>query len=406
MARETLGTRKVRSPQHTFSIKATPYVLQPFLLAPVLPGETMKNLLLQSRVISDPVKAPLVGWWKEYYFFYVKHRDLDARDLLQEMMLTPNVAVTSLQEAASVDYYSYANAINWSKLCLKRVVEEYFRHENEAWDTYLFNGMPVASLVGETFLNSFTQADEYLTPDVTIDGTAPLTASEVDLALQQWQVLKMHNLTAMTYEDYLRSYGVKTGRVELHRPELIRYVRDWTYPSNTIEPTTGVPTSALSWSITERADKDRFFSEPGFVFGVTTSRPKIYMKNLKGSAAGAMQDVFSWLPATGNPEISYKKFAEGAGPVGGFDDASNLGYWIDMRDLLVYGDQYFNYANTATDTGIIDMPTSAGQRYYPALATIEALFVNVLGKIREDGRVDLSILGRQVDQNPVSMGIG
>ena len=69
--------RVTRGPRHSFNLRHRPFQIQPFLLAPVLPGETMKSLLLQSRAVTSPISNPLVGWWLEYYVFYVKHRDLD-----------------------------------------------------------------------------------------------------------------------------------------------------------------------------------------------------------------------------------------------------------------------------------------------------------------------------------------
>ena len=69
-------SRSGRRPQHTFQLRHKPWVVQPFMIAPVLPGDTMKNLLLQARAVSSPVKNPLIGWWLEYYFFYVPHRSL------------------------------------------------------------------------------------------------------------------------------------------------------------------------------------------------------------------------------------------------------------------------------------------------------------------------------------------
>jgi len=35
----------------------------------------VENLLIQSRVVTDPLQNSLIGWWQEYYIFYVKHRD-------------------------------------------------------------------------------------------------------------------------------------------------------------------------------------------------------------------------------------------------------------------------------------------------------------------------------------------
>ena len=69
--------RKTRSPQHTWALKQRPFVITPFLLAPVLPGETFKTGVMQARCVSDPLStsrfSSIVGWWLEHYFFYVKH---------------------------------------------------------------------------------------------------------------------------------------------------------------------------------------------------------------------------------------------------------------------------------------------------------------------------------------------
>ena len=47
--------RASRRPQHRFNIRFKPYQLQPFMIAPVLPGESLKNLMLQTQVWSSPL---------------------------------------------------------------------------------------------------------------------------------------------------------------------------------------------------------------------------------------------------------------------------------------------------------------------------------------------------------------
>ena len=134
-----------RSPRHTFQLRHKPFCIQPFMLAPVLPGETMKSLLLQARAVTAPIANPLIGWWLEYYFFYVKHRDLDGRDDFSEMMLDLEKDMSSYHSSASAVHYHMANRINWSQLCLKRVTEEYFRTEDEVWNTHAIDGLPPAN---------------------------------------------------------------------------------------------------------------------------------------------------------------------------------------------------------------------------------------------------------------------
>lgn len=396
-----------RRPQHGFNLRTRPFQIQPFMIAPVLPNETLKNLLMQTRVVSDPIKSPLVGWWQEYYFFYVKLRDLDQRDLLSEMMIKPDLDVSSLFEATSNAFYNFGSTINWTKHCLKRVTEEYFRNEGEAWDAFAIDGMPVASVNTDNFTNSLIDATLYHQDDIDVDadGDGNITTSEIEAAMRQWELLKAMNMTEMDFEDYLATFGIKGPSVELHVPELVRYTRTWTYPTNHVDPATGAPSSAVSWSISERADKGRFFKEPGFLIGVTCTRPKIYFKNLSGSGVGMMRDATSWLPAIEHDDnhASLQHWPEATGPVSVFNTVPGEGYIIDVRDLLIYGDQYLNYdRTTVTDANLVGLPTATGQRRYVDSAMVDSLFVTpaTANNIRQDGIVNLTIAGRQRDRTP------
>lgn len=403
LQRNVQRTQRVpRRPEHTFQIRQQAFQIQPFFIAPVLAGETMKSLLLQSRVVSDPVKSPLLGWWQEYYFFYVKLRDLDDRAAFESMVLDPNYNAAALQSAADVRYYHGASLINYSKLCLKRVVEEFFRNEGEAWDTWVIDTMPVASLALQQWTKSVRNDADYISVDVDVDGpdaNTTIQASEVEAAMRQWNLMRMQNMTEITFEEYLETFGVRGAVTQAtHKPELIRYIRDWTYPSNTIDPTSGVPRSALSWKFTENASKDRFFTEPGFLFGVSVARPKVYRQNQSGSAIGIMDGALDWLPALlhSDPMSSMQKRAALSAPLVLNTDA----YWVDVRDIFLSGDQFINYALTDTDSNIIGLPTAALQKRYPSSADTDELFVTpaTLKYIRQDGVVNLTILGRQVEE--------
>lgn len=403
--------RVTRRPQHTFQLKQTPYAIQPFLLAPVLPGETMKNLLMQARVVTDPIKNPLVGWWIEYFFFYVKHRDLNIRDALTDMVLSPawTAAGAGIETVpANAATYFCGNGIDWTAACLERVVEEYFRNDGEAWDDFLIDGLPAASINGNSWLDSVISRADYdgaSGDDVTINTADGLTASEVEGAMRMWDIMRANNLTQMSYEDFLRTYGVRAPDAEdPHRPELVRFVREWSYPTNTVNPADGSPSSAVSWSIAERADKDRFFKEPGFLFGVSVARPKVYLSGQKGSAAWCMRNAFTWLPALlqGDPAASLTAIADATGPLGDITDAT--GYVVDVRDILLYGDQFLNFdpAAVGANASALPLPTAGLQKRYPALlADVQALFKTAGSeKVRQDGVVSLTIAGSQRDATP------
>lgn len=396
-----------RNPKHRYHLRFKPFVIQPFMIAPVLPGETMKLAQFQTRAVSDVVKNPLVGWWLEHYLFYVKHRDLDAFNAgstFQNMVLTQGTSLAAFNRAADVDTYHAGPGIDWTYECLKVVVTEYFRDQGEAWNAAgtTIDSNPIAKLVDETWMDSIVDATVFNEGGSPQSGTE--TLHELETYLIQYEFMRSQGLTNLTYEDWLRTYGVRVGRAaDPHKPELLRYSREWVYPSNTINSSTGAPSSALSWAVAERADKDRFFAEPGFICGYMCARPKIYMSRQTGSAIAMLNDALAWLPAVlrDDPQTSLKEFAAGAAASGSPIQGSTNGYWVDVRDLYIYGDQFVNFALNAGSYSDAAVPTAALVRKYVASADIDAIFTNGgtgSNLVRADGICALTIAGTQLDQ--------
>lgn len=385
----TMG-RKIRRPTHTFNTVQNPWAITPFLIAPVIPGETMRSAVMQARAISTPIKSDMIGWWLEHYFFYVKIRDLPEREQLTQMFVNPDWAPTGLTDnVAAVQYYHNGrNRINWLKSCVARITEEYFRDEGEAWDVAMYNGLPLAKMNTESIFDSIMAEDDYTIPgdiDVDADSDGTITAREVEEAQRQWELLRSMNLTEATYEDFIKSFGVR-GRVienvDPHRPELIRYEKSWTYPANTVE-VAGIR-SVASWSASLRADKDRFFAEPGFIVGLTVARPKVYLTNQTGAGVALLDHIQTWLPAVlrDDPTTSLVHVPDGTGPVG----TDPTGYFVDIRDLYIRGDQFVNHANYIN--GVALPKATNFDKEYAAAADIEGLFVGTTAAdrvIRQDG---------------------
>lgn len=420
--------RTIRRPQHRFQVRYRPFTIQPFCIAPVLPGDTLKHGMLQARTVTDPIKNPLIGWWNETWFFYVKLRDLYERDKVVAMLLNPEEDMSSLDSATNLDNYhenTTETAIDWVKLCMQRIVDEYFRYEGETSTTsgttitsVAGNTVPICQLgnndVTDSFINNadfITPADEDLASAVAGngDGTTAVKISEIQDAMLRWQIMRDSGLTQQTAEEYFASYyGEKGEAPEEHKPELLRYVRDWTYPTNTIDPSNGTPRSACSWVTQATMEKARFFKEPGFIVGVTTTRPKVYLKGLSSNAVMLMKSAKAWLPPSlmDDPYASMVKVTAGDAPITNNTDA----YWVDIKDILIHGDQFINFALTATDANIFNNPTAGGTavgRRYPASADIDALFVSAspANQVRSDGIATFSIAGRQsTDTSPNVIG--
>lgn len=388
--------RKPRYPKHRFYVEHRPWQIQPFMLAPVLAGETLDLGLLQCRAVTHPIKNPLVGWWLEHHFFYVKLRDLDVRDSVDNMVMDTAFDIDSVSnDAADVLYHHNVAGVNWTKHCLKRVVEEFFRNEGETWDAVTIGGLPVASIGDVGWL------DSALLESALPEGTAELdadTQEDIERKRQQFEFMREMKFLDKnaTFEDYLVAQGI-TGKAveELHVPELIRSLADWQYPSNTVNPADGVPASAVSWSIQESIRKDRFFTEPGFILGVTVAKPKVYLKNLRGTAAHQLKTAFDWLPAAMRDEVytSLKTLAAADSPLSGM----TVDHIVDVRDIFIHGDQFTNLDQaTASGYSEVNLPTAdLASKWYAASADADALFVSALSnKIRQDGVCRLTIKGK------------
>lgn len=398
--------RVPRRPTHTFQLRTRPFQIQPFMIAPVLPGETMRNLMFQCRTVSDPVKHPLIGWHLEHYWFYVKHRDLPGSDDFQSMVLNYGQSMTAQEASADwVKTYTKDNEIDYVRQCLIAVTNHWFRADGESWNDYTLDNLPVARWSGqrESWMDSLTINTALSDPEIS-DGDAAVSAQELDMKMQQYNFMRQMELTNMSYEDWLRTYGVRPDMATpLAFPELIRFSKEWSYPSNTVNPSSGVPSSALSWSVAERADKDRFFKEPGFIFGVQIARPKMYVGTQLGSMATYLRSAFDWLPAimSDNPQTSLREFPEGTGPLAGLSITGDSSYWVDMRDLFLYGDQFINFALNETNAHLISsLPTAGLQHKYLTSATdIDNLFsaASPANQLRSDGICSLTIAGTQRD---------
>lgn len=395
-------SRVPRKPAHTWQVRQKPFVIQPICIAPVLPGETLQNAFWQARIVTDPIKNPLVGWHAEYYFYYVKHRDLEEpfRTTTQSMMLDMSTSVAALRApAASEPLYTFNGGIDWVNACLQRVVKTDFRDHDEAWNVAgsMVGGMPIAKVTNTSWLDSLTTSMP-TGGDIDPTNSDNTTVSQLDAMYQQWEFLRANELVNMSYEDYLKTYGVRPTQAEPpHEPELLRVHKEWSYPSNTVDPATGAPSSAVSWAVAGRIDKDRFFREPGFIFGLSVVRPKVYLGSQKGSAAGLMDTAFRWLPAIMRDEVytSLVDIAAGAGPV----PSGAVGHWVDIRDLLLYGDQFVNFSTTDAAGSLVALPLSADLKWrYPTEAMIDGLFVaDPKELVRQDGVIQLNILGTQRD---------
>lgn len=448
----TTPRRVTRRPSHPFNVHNTPYAITPFHIAPVLPGETLSTLSVMSRAVSDQIKNPLVGWHLEHHFFYVPLRrtgmaaTLDDptgqgtpvnRTPIEQMLLDQGAPLSYSSEDGTGGEEFYLNRANegvaWVEKCLHAVTNEFFRDEGASYNIATATGfgggtLPLAKFRGRDWTDSVFTDDEIEGVDVPVTPGSPdvVDAETMDTMYQTWLMLRSQTLTEMSFEDYQATFGVKqSATYDGSRVERIMSVSNWSYPTNTVSPVdvldsadtvivpAGTPSAAMSWSVSQRSNKRLFFKEPGFIFGVTLARPKMYLGRQLNSAASMLNDALSWMPAAYKDavQLSLRKFAATKGPLGQAGARASKGYFVDLRDLFTYGEQFVDApvsANVLAQGNLFAaLPTAnaphasdADHIYnqYPAAADLSKLFIDANKRyVHQDGVVDLAILGTQVD---------
>lgn len=407
---------RTRVPTVNFHLKTRPWQIQPFCIAPVLPGEKLTNALWKSRVVSDPVGNRLMGWWKEYFLFYVRFRDLVTGDTFKDMFTNPEATLSGYHSAADVKYF-HKYGVNFAKLATEKCVAHYMRSDDETVDhpvlgvipdttkVPLLDGMHPISIGTDNWLDSayIGAADDAADVDLDQNADGEITMSEFEAASRLYTLLQQGLLTDMDYTDYLRTYGIRVSPEETAgKPILLRHIRNWAMPANTIEPSNGAASTAVTWQVDERADKDRAFREPGFIIGLTVARPKVYLGNQDGSVSSLMDTAMEWLPAIMRDDVNSSLIQVPAanGPL----SAQTGEYVFDLRDYFLYGEQFSNYALGAPEYAI-GLPTATLGKRYPTLADARSVFKDTatpgtLQTIEEDGRIDFRIQTSIVDTTP------
>lgn len=370
-------------------------------MAPVKARETLLSFNMQARVKTDPVLSSVMGWYQQYYIFYVKLRDLASKTEIVAMFIDDSASALADDAADVMTYHegSTGGGMNFTKECLDKVVADWFTREDVAVATV--GGLPMAEIVSQTWLDSakVESTDPPVNELIGDQQTIPDRWSTFTDQFAQYERMRQYHLVDVTFEDYLADQGVdspvKPDR-EQNRSELITHYSEFTYPSTVVDGD-GTATSRAIWSFNEIFRKKKFFTEPGFIIGVTCMRPKLYMQFQESAGVQMMQTPYAWIPASieDDPFMRILKFdGVGGGEDGPLGTRPNEDYYVDIGDLFTYGDQFHNIASPTAAQGFPNLPSINLDHWYPAESDVDALFTTTtINENEQDGSMVLNILG-------------
>lgn len=387
-------TRKKRSPSFPIAGTMKPMGLYPMWATVVLPGETLNSAEMKYRLISMPVKHPLVGATFETWLVFVSLTDIDAA--LAQMFISEGQPTTGFTAAADRPrFFTKSGQIDYLKLAVDRVVDAYFRDEGET-TARTIDGVPKVKR------SAYDWAQNLMFKPDDLDASYLPSALPEDGTLTPLEIMKLAGMSEITYEKYLMQYGVakKTAMAEARQPEILRYTRDWTVPTNSIDPASGKPSSAWAWGATVKSEKAKRFDEAGFVIQLGCVRPKFFDSTLRASMIGELWGFADFFPVYNldDPAGGLKLLEDNHKvlDLSKLTDPDLTPLMYDHRDLLSHGEQFVNdwsgpYALPTNTSRDIDEGKSdqdlRGQ--YPTDANINGVFVESSESSPADNRMRL-----------------
>lgn len=395
-------TRTTRTPNFPIAGTIQPQGIYPLVALPVLPGETLTRMQTKIRLISRPISHPLVGSWYEGWLFYVKLTDLDRA--LGEMFIRDDVSTEGHTAAtAKARFFTTPGQIDWVQKCYDRIIEAYFVNEDET--PPMIDGVAMAKLQNVWWGQNLTFIEEGANPQEELEN--------LERGIDPYQMAKMMGMSELSYEQYLKQYGVQSIKTEVGKPEVLRYWRSWTQPSNTIDPVTGTPSSAFSWNEDIKAEKDIYFREPGFLIALQAVRPKFYMPQLTSSMLGEMWGFSDWFPAHQLNQVGYgvKHISSLDGLFKNVNGSADRPLWYDRSDYLSHGEQFVNdwldgpKLPTANGLSFADGASQSSVRgEYPTEADVDGIFKSAATRndkiVYYEGICQMTIRGHVQDQTP------
>lgn len=401
--------RHIRRPNFPVAGVLKPFGLYPIMCHPVLPGETLKAASSKWSVVSQPLVNPFVGAWLETWLVYVKLTDID-RDL-GEMFISDSFSTSGYTAGGAYErMFTWNGGIDWIRKCVYAVHDSYFLDEGEARKTF---GSP-ESQVPQIKMNaqSWYQNLMFEPTEVALDTTGERDHTE---QMRAYEMLTQMQMTELTYESYLEQYGVQSVRLGVGDPEILRFTRSWTKPTNFIDPSDGSPSSAWVWNDEMKLDKDKRFTEPGFILMLAAVRPKMYQKNQLYSMCANLWGFTDWYPAynLADPAAAIRRIGTDnlvfTTDINEAEGEVQLLY--DHRDLLSHGEQFINefapkYALPLSDgwsTIAAATPPDVRGQYCDNTAN-EALFVGTSNddeRCLYEGIVGLTLAGHVQDTTPM-----
>lgn len=381
---KTVGPNKgrfLRAPIFPCSGSVVPFGLYPAFAAPLMAGESVQLVNLRGTMISQPLANPLSGGWLEAWIASVPISGLDKSDpqtgTWKGLVNDVTPVTTGLTAAAQdVQFFTNVGQIDFIKQAYDLLVSEFFQAPGTTAPTGLDGNVVSLPVVGSDWAQNLQ-----VIPATATVATWPEKSVSVDLVGMDLDTERTL-VEAENYREWVQEYGVGDPEPKTYGgPRIHRYFRQWVQPSNTIDPSNGVPRASHVFAYRLGLRKGFVVREPSILLVLWTYRPQTFRRSFLGSYIGRMSGLKEWVPPRGNAAWSTINGDDPLFPATFDTGAPASDYAFDRSDIWAMGETFINRADASNPypppsvgAGITNADTASMRSRYPTLAEVKALF--------------------------------
>lgn len=286
-ATATAGRRGERRPVFRASIEMEPWEITPFCCFPMLPGETLHNVLIDGRFVLNGCVSPLFPWYLDIQLFAVRLSDIDV-DFEAILMRDADTVPSDVTASGSLPMLGEAaGGMSVSKQCYDRICNEFWKTDNVLPNSTVNTDLFIAPVKWRTDSSTYVEGESpsHILPPSSI-VTPEMAHDLLDLNI--------------TWAETLRAYGVKVSTGEAGVPERIMWESIARHPTfvQSDAADTIVTRYQVLWTVREARlttrGKGIFAKEPMVVMGLATIRPEIIEGNKLFMRVNDLVDQERW----------------------------------------------------------------------------------------------------------------
>ncbi len=340
----TTGRRGERRPVFRSAIELQPWEITPFCCFPLLPGETLHNVLVDGRFVLNGCVSPLYPWYLDIQLYAMRLSDIDVD--FEEILLRDAETPISGSTGTDVPLRGMVlGGMDISGVAYDRLANHLWSTEDELKVGVVNTDLFIAPVKWRTSSSTFVEGES---------AGATLEPDQIVSAKMKQDLIDEEN----TWARVLESYGVRIPRGEAGVPERIMWESIAKHPVFVQSDSADVIVTRYQvlWTVREARltakGQGIYAKEPMVVMGLATIRPELLEGNKRFMVVNDLVDRDRWWVPPFNAMDAVQDILQEPGSSvssgHGWSDAAGGVTQHNALDYWFMGESFTNMDHTAT----------------------------------------------------------